>query len=315
MRGRIMDPYVGRFMTPDPFVFHPFDTAGLNRYSYVQNDPVNFTDPSGFDLNQENYRPCEEPASFWDIFKPVSQLRDPSAVSFTGPQGNFAPLGGDGGGSPGAPGYGAGNAGTTSVNSSAQGDSSQLQVRASELGVPAQFDPRNSPSRQVQLPEHPPNPEDFDLRFDGSELTWYAPESADPATGARPILEQWKAYSGRPGYNAPQYQSRKRVGPIPEGFYRVRRRDLQRYADTRVADRVKGTIGLGSWPGGTRAWGAWRVWLEPIEGTATLGRDGFSIHGGADFGSAGCIDLSIGIDSFARMFMDQGRDLILQVKY
>ncbi|HWA73369.1 MAG TPA: RHS repeat-associated core domain-containing protein [Polyangiaceae bacterium] len=51
MRGRLMDPRLGRFVTADPFVMNPFDTAGLNRYSYVRNNPLSLTDPSGFSEN------------------------------------------------------------------------------------------------------------------------------------------------------------------------------------------------------------------------------------------------------------------------
>jgi RHS repeat-associated protein len=52
MRGRIYDPLAGRFMSPDPIMQAPFWSQGLNRYSYVYNDPINATDPSGF-MSQE----------------------------------------------------------------------------------------------------------------------------------------------------------------------------------------------------------------------------------------------------------------------
>jgi RHS repeat-associated protein len=48
MRGRVYDPLAGRFMTADPVLQAPFSTQGLNRYSYVFNNPINATDPSGF---------------------------------------------------------------------------------------------------------------------------------------------------------------------------------------------------------------------------------------------------------------------------
>jgi hypothetical protein len=38
-----------RFVTPDPHVTDPLDGQSYNRYSYVANDPVNRTDPTGFD--------------------------------------------------------------------------------------------------------------------------------------------------------------------------------------------------------------------------------------------------------------------------
>lgn len=51
MNGRIYDPKLGRFLQADPFVQSPLDTQMLNRYSYVRNNPLNATDPSGFFLS------------------------------------------------------------------------------------------------------------------------------------------------------------------------------------------------------------------------------------------------------------------------
>ena len=48
MKGRLYDARLGRFLTPDPFIAEPLNPQGWNRYSYVQNNPVNFVDPSGF---------------------------------------------------------------------------------------------------------------------------------------------------------------------------------------------------------------------------------------------------------------------------
>ncbi|RKG83990.1 hypothetical protein D7W82_23580 [Corallococcus sp. CA049B] len=48
MRGRLYDPRAGRFLSADPFVSAPFSSQGYNRYSYVFNNPLSMTDPSGF---------------------------------------------------------------------------------------------------------------------------------------------------------------------------------------------------------------------------------------------------------------------------
>ena len=48
MNGRVYDPMLGRFGTPDPTTENPFSTQGWNRYTYVGNSPLNFTDPSGY---------------------------------------------------------------------------------------------------------------------------------------------------------------------------------------------------------------------------------------------------------------------------
>ena len=48
MNGRIYDPELGRFLSPDPIVQIPEYSQNFNRYSYVLNNPLNATDPSGF---------------------------------------------------------------------------------------------------------------------------------------------------------------------------------------------------------------------------------------------------------------------------
>lgn len=47
MNAREYDPVLGRFLTPDTFVQYPQNTQGFNRYSYVHNNPLSYTDPSG----------------------------------------------------------------------------------------------------------------------------------------------------------------------------------------------------------------------------------------------------------------------------
>jgi RHS repeat-associated protein len=47
MNGRIYDPIIARFMSADPIVQDPFHSQAFNRYSYVWNNPLNATDPTG----------------------------------------------------------------------------------------------------------------------------------------------------------------------------------------------------------------------------------------------------------------------------
>jgi hypothetical protein len=47
MNGRIYDPVIGRFIQPDNFIQSPEFLQNFNRYSYVFNNPLKFTDPSG----------------------------------------------------------------------------------------------------------------------------------------------------------------------------------------------------------------------------------------------------------------------------
>jgi RHS repeat-associated protein len=57
MRGRMYDPRLGRFLTPDPVVPAPQVGQAYNRYSYVLNDPLTYTDPSGFTPTLVTYGP------------------------------------------------------------------------------------------------------------------------------------------------------------------------------------------------------------------------------------------------------------------
>jgi hypothetical protein len=48
MNGRIYDPEIGKFLSADPTLQFPESTQGYNRYAYAGNNPLTFTDPSGF---------------------------------------------------------------------------------------------------------------------------------------------------------------------------------------------------------------------------------------------------------------------------
>jgi len=48
MNGRVYDPQIGRFLSADPIIQHPYKSQSYNRYSYVLNNPHKYTDPSGF---------------------------------------------------------------------------------------------------------------------------------------------------------------------------------------------------------------------------------------------------------------------------
>jgi len=47
MNGRMYDPFLARFLSPDPFVQQPDNSQNYNRYSYAWNNPLKYTDPSG----------------------------------------------------------------------------------------------------------------------------------------------------------------------------------------------------------------------------------------------------------------------------
>jgi RHS repeat-associated protein len=47
MNGRLYDPELARFLSPDPYIQDPGNFQNYNTYSYVVNSPWVFTDPSG----------------------------------------------------------------------------------------------------------------------------------------------------------------------------------------------------------------------------------------------------------------------------
>jgi RHS repeat-associated protein len=50
MNGRLYDPTISRMLSPDNYVQDPTHTQSYNRYSYVLNNPLKYTDPSGWIL-------------------------------------------------------------------------------------------------------------------------------------------------------------------------------------------------------------------------------------------------------------------------
>jgi RHS repeat-associated protein len=56
MNGRLYDPALGRMLSPDPVVQELYNAQNLNRYTYVLNNPLSFTDPSGLNFVKKYWR-------------------------------------------------------------------------------------------------------------------------------------------------------------------------------------------------------------------------------------------------------------------
>lgn len=48
MNGRVYDYNLGRFMSVDPFIQSPTNSQSMNPYSYIMNNPMSGTDPTGY---------------------------------------------------------------------------------------------------------------------------------------------------------------------------------------------------------------------------------------------------------------------------
>ena len=48
MNGRVYDPLTSRFLSPDPYIQAPGQWLNYDRYAYAMNNPLLYTDPSGY---------------------------------------------------------------------------------------------------------------------------------------------------------------------------------------------------------------------------------------------------------------------------
>ena len=53
MNGRVYDYNVGRFMSVDPVIQEPGNSQSINPYSYIMNNPLSGTDPTGYSADKE----------------------------------------------------------------------------------------------------------------------------------------------------------------------------------------------------------------------------------------------------------------------
>jgi RHS repeat-associated protein len=359
MKGRLYDPELKRFITPDPFVTAPYHPQGLNRFSYVQNNPVTYVDPSGYQCLPDDRRmgmcgPERSPAAqaerrAWEE-RARAQAEAEAAAAAAAAQAIQQELAAQ----TAAAAQAAQDEAAAQYAAQYGGQQSSAQARAEYYAAMQQA--QRQATEQWLAQEHGravavegaryyqaamsqggrawaggppgaavsgehvamPSRDDVDVTFSGDTLTLFEEGRSDNIWDrGRTVSGTWTAVSGARGHTGPQHQGVPWKGPIPTGRYLVRQQDLQEQS---LGQHVRGVLGKpvglgGAWPGGLNAWGRYRVWLIPLPGTATYGRGGFSIHGGSEWGSAGCIDLTTGMPSFVRAFVAAGRDLILEVNY
>ena len=84
MNGRLYDPVIARFFSPDNFVQAPEFTQSYNRYSYCLNNPLQWVDPSGEDILDPWYRDAIGIVRWTD-----SEFKMPKGGFFLGSEGVF----------------------------------------------------------------------------------------------------------------------------------------------------------------------------------------------------------------------------------
>ncbi|MDR8522872.1 RHS repeat domain-containing protein [Shewanella fidelis] len=60
MNGRVYDYNVGRFLSVDPFLQFPENSQSANPYSYILNNPMSGTDPTGYCQADDNMSDCSD---------------------------------------------------------------------------------------------------------------------------------------------------------------------------------------------------------------------------------------------------------------
>lgn len=365
MNGRVFDPNIGRFVSPDPIVQEPHNLQSFNRYSYTINNPLRYTDPSGFSWWGDVVNSFSNEMRRWErdfrheVRRPNSLLGTTlriagyTACTFSGtgpgcvaaveaavsraqgvtgsqlvrnvvvatvssemfnaagdlPAGSWEHLGAHafagcfqqaaGGGDCGQGAASAFLGAWTTVQTDGNFLAAVVAGGTGSVITGGRFQDGVLTVAMGYVFNHM-------AHFDGKQLKLYDDDGA--------LVGQWDAVSGGAGAGIDD-QSTVGWGPIPEGEYIARQSGLQFRSEQSLWGKVKSLLGGGTWPGGHRAWGDSRVWLEPASGTNTYGRSGFSIHGGTVPGSAGCIDLCRGMPSFTGQFRRAGHDVKVIVEY
>ena len=91
MNGRVQDSITGRFLSPDPYVQDPGNPQNYNRYSYANNNPLSYTDPTGFSSNPVCRESCWQqfehgyaPDPFYSCYGTCGWQGDLALVPYTG---------------------------------------------------------------------------------------------------------------------------------------------------------------------------------------------------------------------------------------
>ena len=84
MNGRVYDPDLGRFLSPDPYIQAPKNLQSYNRYAYVINNPLSYTDPSGYFFKKARKKFKKSVKRATSVVKSVTRSTAQSVVNING---------------------------------------------------------------------------------------------------------------------------------------------------------------------------------------------------------------------------------------
>ena len=73
--GRVYEPVAGRFLSRDPFIDGFASSQGMNGYAYVHNNPLTYTDPSGFVLLGTVVVKAKKTGLEWGVMSAYDQMQ------------------------------------------------------------------------------------------------------------------------------------------------------------------------------------------------------------------------------------------------
>ncbi len=76
MNGRLYDSKLRRFLSPDNHIQNPYNTQNFNRYSYVLNNPLMYTDPSGEIFEPNTFAIAAAAMGVWSLGNLISDNWD-----------------------------------------------------------------------------------------------------------------------------------------------------------------------------------------------------------------------------------------------
>jgi len=249
---------IGRFLSPDPVLQDPSNAQNYNKYSYVLNNPLKFTDPSGYVMQPISHR-----INVFDLLDQNRSLNLDREAHWQAMHG-----GGDetyaflsvlcGGGGGGGDMFGTNTTTSTPTCEDANEDGN--------------------------------NPGEVYLVFNGSTLSCYY---NGKCIASVPAVSGHANSDGEFDYSICNQATTG--GPIPEGTYYV---NISGYEECSLFDALIGVFGFGHFPGGSVSWGDGKNRIypnsldiyNPCTGE-TVSRSGWYLHGGLIPGSSGCIDL------------------------